>query len=373
MSAISTYLQRILNAIWAKDVRQAIHDAISQCYDDVNKPALQTDAMQRAVQAKIDAGEMAALTIADGSLTGAKLANGTIPTAKIADGAVTAAKLSDDITFETDKTLSVSDMPADAEATGNAIDEVKADLDALEPLSNDIKIALFNLASHIGGWTDGNGQEYVDALGVALGITHEWDDGYTWLYQPTDGLLSEEDYATSNLVGQGGTETLTQNALRLHADKPEKESAGQNAIRYNFTPGTIRRLMGKISLVDVATSQVGSAVIGGGFQIMVTNGTNGLLNYIGVSGQYIAVEYYVGTSKQAVVTQIPVSGDHIFEAILTESGQTLKIDGNTVLDGVGLSTFYTTFNRVGVAATSPLFVTTNGVTTDIMWLAAYTE
>lgn len=93
MSAISTYLQQILNAIWARDVRQAIHDAISQCYDDVNKPALQTDAMQRAVQAKIDAGEMAALTIADGSLTGAKLANGTIPTAKIADGAVTGVKV----------------------------------------------------------------------------------------------------------------------------------------------------------------------------------------------------------------------------------------------------------------------------------------
>ena len=53
MSAISTYLQRILNAIWARDVRQAIHDAISQCYDDVNAPALQTEAMQAAVQAKI--------------------------------------------------------------------------------------------------------------------------------------------------------------------------------------------------------------------------------------------------------------------------------------------------------------------------------
>ena len=243
----------------------------------------------------------------------------------------------------------------------------------MEPLSNDIKIALFNLASHIGGWTDGNGQEYVDALGVALGITHEWDDGYTWLYQPTDGLLSEGDYATSNLVGQGGTETLTQNALRLHTGKPATESAGQNAIRYNFTPGTIRRFMGKISLVDVAASQAGGSPIGGGFQITVTNGTNGLLNYIGASGQYIAVEYYVGNSKQAVVTQIPVSGEHIFEAILTESGQTLKIDGNTVLDGVGLSTFYTTYNRVGVAATSPRYVTANGVTTDIMWLAAYTE
>lgn len=95
MSAISTYLDYIRTKIYAKDVRTAIVNAISQCYDDVNAPALQTEAMQAAVQAKIDAGEMAALTIADGSLTGAKLANGTIPTAKIADGAITTAKIAD--------------------------------------------------------------------------------------------------------------------------------------------------------------------------------------------------------------------------------------------------------------------------------------
>ena len=93
MSAISTYLEYIRSKIYAKDVRTAIVNAISQCYDDVNKPALQTEAMQAAVQAKINAGQMAALTIADGSLTGAKLANGTIPTAKIADGAITTAKI----------------------------------------------------------------------------------------------------------------------------------------------------------------------------------------------------------------------------------------------------------------------------------------
>ena len=93
MSAISTYLEYIRSKIYAKDVRTAIVNAISQCYDDVNKPALQTEAMRAAVQAKIDSGQMAALTIADGSLTGAKLANGTIPTAKIADGAITARKI----------------------------------------------------------------------------------------------------------------------------------------------------------------------------------------------------------------------------------------------------------------------------------------
>lgn len=88
MSAISTYLEYIRTKIYAKDVRTAIVNAISQCYDDVNTPALQTEAIQAAVQAKIDAGEMAALTIADGSLTGAKLANGTITADNIVSGVI---------------------------------------------------------------------------------------------------------------------------------------------------------------------------------------------------------------------------------------------------------------------------------------------
>lgn len=34
MSKIQTYLSQILNAVYGKDVRQAIHDAIYQCYED---------------------------------------------------------------------------------------------------------------------------------------------------------------------------------------------------------------------------------------------------------------------------------------------------------------------------------------------------
>lgn len=121
MSRISPYLQKILNERWARNVRQAIHDAISQCYNDVNAPALQTEAMEAAVQAKIDAGEMAALTIADGTLTGAKLVDGTIPTAKIADGAITAGKIASGVIPTTDTTLTQPGVPADAKAVGDAL------------------------------------------------------------------------------------------------------------------------------------------------------------------------------------------------------------------------------------------------------------
>ena len=127
MSAISTYLQRILNAIWAKDVRQAIHDAISQCYDDVNKPALQTAAMQAAVQAKIDAGEMAAYTVADGSFAGSKLVDGAITTTKIADGAVTVEKIASDEVPPVDATLTQAGAIADAKAAGDRLTAVEVD------------------------------------------------------------------------------------------------------------------------------------------------------------------------------------------------------------------------------------------------------
>lgn len=36
MSNISTFLQQILNAVYGKDVRQAIHDAIQTCYEDAS-------------------------------------------------------------------------------------------------------------------------------------------------------------------------------------------------------------------------------------------------------------------------------------------------------------------------------------------------
>ena len=98
MSAISTYLEYIRSKIYAKDVRTAIVNAISQCYDDVNKPALQTEAMRAAVQAKIDSGQMAALTIGDGTITASKFADGVI-----------------------DNTLSQSGAAADAKAVGSVI------------------------------------------------------------------------------------------------------------------------------------------------------------------------------------------------------------------------------------------------------------
>ena len=121
MSAISNFLSFLRSAIYAIDVRDGIADAIEQCYNDVNNPTLKTEALEAALQTKIDEGEMAALTIGDGTITGAKLANGTIPK----------AKLDPSITFDADSALDTTSTNAiQNKVVAGAISRLKADLDA---------------------------------------------------------------------------------------------------------------------------------------------------------------------------------------------------------------------------------------------------
>lgn len=122
MSAISTYLQKILNAIWARDVRQAIHDAISQCYDDssattniVNSMATATaadigkslrakavsggkvtkwefgesnpQAIEQAVTDWLDEHPEATTTVQDGAITESKIADNAVTIEKIDENA----------------------------------------------------------------------------------------------------------------------------------------------------------------------------------------------------------------------------------------------------------------------------------------------
>ena len=130
MSAISTILAKLRSAIWAIDVRDDIADAIEQCYSDVSNPTLQTEALEEAIQAKIDEGKMAALAIGDGTITVAKLAANAVTTPKIADGSITQAKLDPNIDFvQVDDTLSQTGEAADAAAVGAAIDELNGSLE----------------------------------------------------------------------------------------------------------------------------------------------------------------------------------------------------------------------------------------------------
>ena len=68
-SSIQQFLNKILSSRYGKDVRQAIHDSIEQCYDDVTNPDLNTGAFETAVQNKIDDGSLAEFMIGDGAVT----------------------------------------------------------------------------------------------------------------------------------------------------------------------------------------------------------------------------------------------------------------------------------------------------------------
>lgn len=110
-TSIDAYLRQILSAVYGKDVRQAIHDAISTCYSNVGDVTLNTEAFARAIADAIEDGSLAALSIEDGSITKDKLADYTITRDKIASGVVPTI----------DKTLLKSGCAADAAIVGSKL------------------------------------------------------------------------------------------------------------------------------------------------------------------------------------------------------------------------------------------------------------
>lgn len=97
MSTIQDHLNNILKAVYGKDVRQSIHDAIDKCYDDVSNPDLNTEAFKTAVQSKIDDGSLAELTIGDSTVTTEKIVNGAVTDQKISSDLRKALQISLDV------------------------------------------------------------------------------------------------------------------------------------------------------------------------------------------------------------------------------------------------------------------------------------
>lgn len=69
---------------------------------------------------------------------------------------------------QTDATLTQPGQPADAKAVGDEIADLTETVNNFEGISDDVKVALLDIVSHIALWTDGQGQDYYDALENAL-------------------------------------------------------------------------------------------------------------------------------------------------------------------------------------------------------------
>lgn len=104
MADIQNLLQQLLNAVYGKDVRQAIYDSIQQCYYDGKAGSIDLTARQQIDDLAADVLEMQE-TGATAEVIEAKvqtvinelIADGTMSGMTLADGSVTIEKLSDEV------------------------------------------------------------------------------------------------------------------------------------------------------------------------------------------------------------------------------------------------------------------------------------
>lgn len=73
-----------------------------------------------------------------------------------------------------DNTLTTAGKAADSKKTGDEISQIKADLDAREGLTNDIKEALIACFDNV-AWADERGSASYESLKNALGIVYKYD------------------------------------------------------------------------------------------------------------------------------------------------------------------------------------------------------
>lgn len=259
-----------------------------------------------------------------------------------------------------DTSLTISGACADAKITGDKFLSLGLTTDARNALVDAFNNMVFSNAD----------RTYVlNVIDKLFETIPEWDNGYLWMYTPYNGLLSEQIYVTMGVVGSGGNETLEGTYLNLKCNNPP--TTGNNSLRFDFTPSTnsYNRLLVKANIVHSFTNTAPNQITGG-FQIVLSNGENGLLFYIGSENGMIKILFYKGNTINYLTTQIPIEGNHIFDAILTANNQILKIDGVEVLNETVFSTFYTTLNRMGLTCTSSAY-TPQGTEVNVIWLCYY--
>lgn len=241
-SNIATLLNQILTAIYGKDVRQSIHDAIRQCYSDVGDPALNEEAFKKVLDAAIADGSIGTLTIGDKSITGAKIADGTITKNKLASdidiGLNQTAKdlliaILENAVFVSNQTENITALKtalsgADENSwaiiqnltgalSSNTATSVTKNSSFTTTITADINYTLSSVTVTMGG-TDITSSVYSDGVVTISNVTGtviitavaQKDSGNT---MPTDGLMLKFDFRNKpdtiyNLAGWGNVHRL---------------------------------------------------------------------------------------------------------------------------------------------------------------------
>lgn len=144
-----------------------------------------------------------------------------------------------------DSSLTVQGAAADAKKVGDEISDLKSQINR-GGLTEDFKSALYNLVTHIGVWTDGNAQTYIDDLYDAMNpptnlsyITAEYSQGGT-IYD-TDTLNDLK----SDLVVTAHYDDLTTDTITTYALSGTLEE-GTSTITVTY--------MGKTTTFDVTVT-----------------------------------------------------------------------------------------------------------------------
>lgn len=196
MADIQTYLDYILSKVYGKDVRQAIVDAINQCYVDATAgitPVITTE--------QIVGGTKFIVTVGSTS-TSFDVMNGISP--QVAEASTASAMTDTDLIYvytkdpaedgyitgywyfyddyiqnwrsggqyqssvpTIDSTLTITGAAADAKKTGDEIADLRSSIEQASGLTSAIKSALLQLAQKV-AYIDEDGQTYYDDLYDAL-------------------------------------------------------------------------------------------------------------------------------------------------------------------------------------------------------------
>lgn len=244
MSAISNLLNQIKTAIYGEQVRDAIHDAIAQCYTDVSNAKTIADnsnytAQQSIQQANsaVDAANAAQQT-ADNAIADVTAARDTAVQAKddavsVKNNVVTlAGQVNSDKTevvgiknelvtlaqSVNEDAQNASDSANDAADSAQEADDIRATIDEMFKtteldIPDRIKLALIDCFQHV-AWTDSDGKTYYNALVSALEppvvdyITATFSQGNNKVYT-TDTLSSLRKYLEVKAFYTNGKQAYT--------------------------------------------------------------------------------------------------------------------------------------------------------------------